>query len=218
MFWGDEKVRAWRDFVDSGESETPKNYISLCPNAHQYWDLQLFALEPVGVSDDQKTLSLRFHWLLPDRLESLQLTSAALPQQPATNFLVEGPTFVNKGQQGGRRALGARVPNVRLYDVDTDKPISSGEAITITTNDPDQLPLPNIEILRLQWILHRVVALAAAAGYQEDSNDDKDYDTGVFDPLIVSDSEDTCTLFGESDTSKVQTGPPTPLIQSPFLH
>ena len=45
------------------------------------------------------------------------------------------------------------------------KIVRFGDEITITTPDPIHLPLPDEELLRLQWILHRLAALCAAAGF-----------------------------------------------------
>lgn len=45
----------------------------------------------------------------------------------------------------------------------------SGDEIIITTPDPINLPLPDEELLRLQWTLHRLATLCAAAGFFVDS-------------------------------------------------
>lgn len=58
-----------------------------------------------------------------------------------------------------------------LYNCDTDVRISSGNIITLFTDDPNECPLPNIELLRLQWLLHRVTAFSAATECEENENE-----------------------------------------------
>lgn len=70
--------------------------------------------------------------------------------------------------QGGIQSGYATEANLQLFDCEEYSRIKSGDIITLTTDDPDKLPLPNIEILRLHWLLHRVTALSAAAEPDED--------------------------------------------------
>jgi hypothetical protein len=43
--------------------------------------------------------------------------------------------------------------------------IYSGETFTFTTKDPKNLPLPSMELLEMQWLLQRLVAMSGAAGW-----------------------------------------------------
>ncbi|OXV07465.1 hypothetical protein Egran_04770 [Elaphomyces granulatus] len=53
--------------------------------------------------------------------------------------------------------------------------IRSGDVFKFTTTDPDKLPLPSVELLDMQWNLHRLLRLSGAAGWpQTDSDDDSD--------------------------------------------
>ena len=54
-------------------------------------------------------------------------------------------------------SMGPRQP--KLYDLPTDRKLRSGDEISITTSDPDRLPLPNKSILDMQWTLQQVAAL-----------------------------------------------------------
>lgn len=53
--------------------------------------------------------------------------------------------------------------NSKLWDCDTDAPIYSGHLITLTTEDPEKMPLPYFELLHMQWTVNRVAAIAGAA-------------------------------------------------------
>jgi len=46
--------------------------------------------------------------------------------------------------------------------------------ITITTENPDTNPLPSFELLQMQWILHRLVAISGAADVTDEELEDED--------------------------------------------
>jgi len=56
--------------------------------------------------------------------------------------------------------------------------IRSGETFTFTTKDPEKLPLPSLELLKMQWVLQRLVGMSGAAGWPNlDSFDDDTIDS-----------------------------------------
>jgi hypothetical protein len=55
--------------------------------------------------------------------------------------------------------------------------IRSGEIFTFTTNDPENLPLPSLGLLEMQWVLQRLVGMSGAAGWPTFTTDDDDDDT-----------------------------------------
>ncbi|QSS55168.1 hypothetical protein I7I53_02977 [Histoplasma capsulatum var. duboisii H88] len=195
LFWDELKITQLRDFVNQKSTETVENFLLLAPTVHACWDEQLFALQPLSMSTDKKTLTVKFFWLCPTSLDSLRLSTTALPEDPTQEFTVEPPSFPANLSQGGRKCGYAERPNLRIYNCQTNELISSGQVITLTTEDPESMPLPDLKLLDLQWKLHRVLALAAAAGYfeDEDYDDEGDYVTGN-DPVIVSGDE---SLFDE---------------------
>ena len=140
------------------------------------------------VSNDKKVLFMRFHWLCPGNLDSLHLTTQMLIDP---NFTISHPTFrpAMDLSRGGRDGSGTSSPNLRLVDCDSCRILQSGDVVTVTTDDPESLPLPSFEILQLQWILHRVRALAAAAGFHDEfSDNDDDYGLGE-DPHVICDED-----------------------------
>lgn len=46
--------------------------------------------------------------------------------------------------------------------------VSSGNDIIITTPDPEHPPLPDEDLLWMQWTLHRLAALCVTAGFRAD--------------------------------------------------
>ncbi|GFF41160.1 hypothetical protein IFM51744_04714 [Aspergillus udagawae] len=47
-----------------------------------------------------------------------------------------------------------------LHDVRNDRPLLSGEMVTLETHDLENCPLPDTRILEMQWVLNRVLALS----------------------------------------------------------
>ncbi|EGE02739.1 hypothetical protein TEQG_01776 [Trichophyton equinum CBS 127.97] len=168
-FWKEDEINQFRQLIDRISEESIENTVLLAPNAHRYWDRQLFVLEPVQLSDDHKMLQLKFHWLQP----SMTPFTTQLSTESESN-LSEPPTMPCNLFSGGRPSADSETPNVRLYDCQTDARIPSGHVITLHTEDPVNCPLPNIELFRLQWLMHRVSSLAAA---EADYFLDDDFDT-----------------------------------------
>jgi hypothetical protein len=61
-------------------------------------------------------------------------------------------------------------PKPKLYNFYTDQVISSGQLISLTTDDPEERPLPHFALLEMQWMLQRVAAMSGAAEIYNDFN------------------------------------------------
>jgi hypothetical protein len=94
-------------------------------------------------------LELEFQWLA--RLDSAQTRSS---------FDLSTVPSSNEGLQG----TGRNGQNNLIFK-ETNTYIKIGDIVRITTTDPHELPLPNRQLLEMQWILTRV---AAMSGYAED--------------------------------------------------
>jgi hypothetical protein len=54
--------------------------------------------------------------------------------------------------------------------------IHSGDTFTLTTDDPESHPLPSLELLDMQWVLQRLVAMCGAAEWPWiEADDDSDH-------------------------------------------
>jgi len=62
----------------------------------------------------------------------------------------------------------------RIEDDGSTPRIRSGEILTLTTKDPDELPLPSVELLEMQWFLQRLVGMSGAARWPTLDLDDDD--------------------------------------------
>ena len=159
--------------------------VTVAPGVHKYWDDGLFVLNPLGVSSDGKVLTAQFFWLCPGHIERLDINTSLLPNDQNEDFIVEPPTLPSNLRQGGRTSLNNLTPNIRLYNCATDAIITSGQLVTVSTSDPVSMPLPSMEILQLHWLLHRVLALCAAAGYFGYQGSDDDSEGGREDELLI---------------------------------
>jgi HNH endonuclease len=165
-FWGilkrfrsEDRIREWRNVIFPDQNrpdkglETCHNLICLSPDAHAYWTKAYFALKPIQLSDDKKTFVVEFHWM------------------PQHNYfskvdLLTSPKSL-EGSDGRAK--------VKLLHFPTERKICSGQKITLTTDDPVARPLPHPVLLEMQWILHRVATMSAAAEiYDGFDNDDDD--------------------------------------------
>ncbi|RAK91115.1 hypothetical protein BO79DRAFT_215484 [Aspergillus costaricaensis CBS 115574] len=72
----------------------------------------------------------------------------------------------------------------------TSASIRSGDVITFTTNDPEKLTLPSVDILWMQWNLTRALALCGAGEAPEDLYTDHNKVEGKEDVLVRQEEED----------------------------
>lgn len=171
-FWSEEKVETWKKAVFGAQgTEICSNMLCLGSNVHGLWGMARFSLKPIELSEDQKTLKVKFFWLPnPGFSRRVQLTMCPeLPQD-----LRSGPR------------------NTKLWNCDTEKIIKSGDEITLQTDNPQIRPLPSVELLEMQWMLNRVKAISGAADIPEDDIDpDQDFLFGkITEGLSDEDSSD----------------------------
>ncbi|EPE24892.1 hypothetical protein GLAREA_11473 [Glarea lozoyensis ATCC 20868] len=155
-FWSEEKVTAWeaklfpQGIYEKG-SEEVYNLISLAPTVHEIWGQGLFALKPISMSEDQKTLKVQFFWQ--------ERQKGPLPRMSLTTTPIS--------TEGLQQTTGAHGGHTWLFDKNGKK-IQSGDCFTLQTDNPIQKPLPNFELLELQWFLHRIRGMAGAAEVEWD--------------------------------------------------
>src|SRR3954451_18217848 len=170
LFWDKNRVEKWKSTIFPNSQhpdvgvERCFNLISLAPHAHDMWNRGLFALKPLELSPDRKTLTVQFFWQVPS---SYKIKSRIdLLTEPASSDL----DFVGDG------CFLSRFKN----DISSPR-IHSGETFTFTTKDPQNLPLPSLELLEMQWVLQRLVGMCGAAGWpilDLDDDDTADNDDG----------------------------------------
>jgi hypothetical protein len=158
-FWSDARIQEWRNVIFSNPNnpdrgvETCHNLICLSPDAHDYWTRTQFALKPIRLSDDKRRLDVEFHWLPKYHYSS----EVDISTPPKSSEISDG------------RA------KPKLYNFQTDQTISSGQLISLTTDDPEERPLPHFALLEMQWMLQRVAAMSGAAEIYDDFHyDDND--------------------------------------------
>ena len=155
QFWSQDRVDAWYNAIFSSDlrTEVVFNLMCFCPNAHKYYKRAFFALKPMEISNNKKTLKVEFYWL-PCYSHSNEVDILHTPSIP--------------------EHLDGKTRGVGLWNIQTNKRIRSGDVIYFKTSDPENLPLPDFKLLEMQWILHRVSALSGAAEFSNDFNKDND--------------------------------------------
>jgi hypothetical protein len=192
VFWPQEKVTAWEarlfpQGIYKKGSEEVYNLISLASQVHKIWRQGLFALKPIFESDDEKTLRVQFFW---------QDT-----QQKGVPSSINLTTIPNS-TKGLQQARCCHRGYIWLFDKDGKK-IQSGSCFELHTNDPIQKPLPDFELLELQWFLHRIQGMAGAADVDwEEGNLDSDNNKDI--PSLTLDNDNNIaelSLLSEESTS-----------------
>lgn len=187
LFWSEERVQEWQSILDGDKGpEVVCNMITLNALAHNAWDAGLFALKHISGNEDGHgaTMQLQFHWLRPLSPVKKYLTLAEFSSKPS---------FSSDAESG--------VDNYYLYDSTTHQLIKSGHVIDLKTVARIRLPLPSKPLIDLQWYLHRVRALSAAAFPDElelDDDDDDDFDER---PLPASSQTTSTKLFSSQSNN-----------------
>ncbi|KKZ66560.1 hypothetical protein EMCG_07674 [[Emmonsia] crescens] len=161
LFWNERRVDSWYQAVADPGTETVQNLLCLAPNTREYHERAYFALRPVRMDKQKQTLVVQFYWL-PWINNPSSISLSTRPSIPSSSY--------SRADRAGHF--------VKLFNVMGDYKISSGDEITMETADLERLPLPDLALLDLQWILHRVVALSGGAEPVEvpyDENKDIDY-------------------------------------------
>ena len=180
LFWSEEKLKEWHEVIFSvednnvnltlpGRDNNPANLIALSRDAHNHWNNGRFALKPLDLSDDKKTLRIQFFWQkrhnasyqgamslldVPDSTEGLHSYN--------DNFLIKGHGHTLYNPDNGESVY---------YSV-----IKSGDIFELNTEDPEKMPLPSIALLEMQWFLQRIIGIAGTVDIPEDGYWDKDWE------------------------------------------
>ena len=211
LFWSKEKIQKWLQSIVT-LAETTANGITLQPAVHKYWDKALFALRFMSVNNEKTEMRLKFYWLKPV-LPLAQGSTSLLPEHITEDYMVEPPLLAD-GLEAGGRDHHESVPEavLMILNCQTRKIVCSGDEIIVTTPDPIHLPLPDKELLGLQWTLHRLAALCAAAGFFVDSfYEDDDFNAGAPCMLtpqdVCEEVDDDCRLSKHLWEAMIRTPP-----------
>ncbi|OJD10817.1 hypothetical protein AJ78_08270 [Emergomyces pasteurianus Ep9510] len=181
LLWS-QRFEKWQSIVNSG-TEFIENMLTLTPTLHRCHSVGLFSLQPVEASSDSKSMKLKFFWLAQRDTSSNTMTDVtAIPPFP-DNVKLEG---------------------IEVYNVQDEHLIKSGEIIELMTTDPANKPLPDWDLLELQWVMQRLTALRGAADNPESvhSESEKYLEMEVFteESSAVEEQGSTEDSFHKIDT------------------
>lgn len=176
FFWGKSTAERWRKavFSNRNDPEIPvndcSNLICLRDDIRSAWSKGLFALRPFWKSDDNTQLDIEFYWQPQNEHKPYDLIDVV--KEPLSSKDAEAVEQLNvvvphkdrpKNKQEGDSS-------------DSLRPIKSGHRFRMVTDDPVARPLPNFDLLDMQWHFSRIVSFSnATAIFQHDDHDD-DYD------------------------------------------
>lgn len=145
-FWTPQQVEAWKEQVLGPDGvETCSNLMCMTNLAHELWEKAVFALKPLSLSEDKRQLQVQLYWLPMNKYRRTMSVTAA-PEPFPRNLSSTNDTY-----------------KTWLWNMATHTRVCSGDILTFKTDDPVGHPLPSMELLNMQWILHRVLALSGAA-------------------------------------------------------
>lgn len=163
IFWGRSTAERWHKAVFNDPDHPEKlvddcsNLICLRSDLRVAWANGLFALRPIYVSHDAKEMEVELFWQ---------------PKQSHKPF-GEVDLLIEPGSSKGISSVEELHVVIPAKD-NTLLPIQSGHRFTLRTDDPENRPLPDYDLLEMQWYLNRIVALANAAEIFIDDGDDFD--------------------------------------------
>ncbi|KAL1965026.1 hypothetical protein VTN77DRAFT_6086 [Rasamsonia byssochlamydoides] len=155
LFWSKSRVEEWKKAIFTEQrTEVCQNLITLTSTVHVLWGAAFFALKPLELSCDRKSLNVQFFWLRQYKRVEGGVFPSSKPSFPGN--------------------LDGLPENIRLWNCENMTPIRSGDIITLHTENPDSHPLPSFALLEMQWFLHRIAALSGAADVYDEFDDDND--------------------------------------------
>ncbi|KAH7320742.1 hypothetical protein B0I35DRAFT_459494 [Stachybotrys elegans] len=171
--WGADRVCEYSEALNKADSA--ECILSLDSQVHEWFTHFKITLEPVESKCTATTLVLRYRPLLDSTLR-LRTTwkpdLADIRWNPGAVELDTDPLTVLRPFVDQPQAT------VELIDRRTGTVIQDGYEFAVTTDDPVEMPLPNIELLRFHNDISRIISLA---GVDEVSDDDDDSDSDISD-------------------------------------
>ncbi|PWY63837.1 hypothetical protein BO83DRAFT_393125 [Aspergillus eucalypticola CBS 122712] len=157
-WWKIETVKRWKqplfpNFPHIEAVETIQNYISLSPVLRKYWEWGDFVLRPHPDHRERlRELKVQVFWLtLQDHCWSDKICVFSKPPR------------IRKGT------------TVKLIGFESEelKDLKSGDWITLTTPDPERLPLPSWDLLEFRFIMTIFARFAGKIVPEEGCNQEK---------------------------------------------
>jgi hypothetical protein len=153
LFWTPEQLVEWKqrifpENIPEKDIDGCHNLICLSPDVHRLWTKGLFALKPVK-GENPNEITIQFFWLPTSKHKRHDRIDILTEPQSSRGLADSANAYILYGQGG--------------------KKVESGQSFRIVTENPETHPLPDYEILNMQWHLQRLVSMSGAADwYQTD--------------------------------------------------
>lgn len=182
FFWGQSTAERWRKavFSNRNDSQAPvndcSNLICLRDDIRSAWSKGLFALRPFWKSEDDTQMDIEFYWQPKNDHKPYDLVDVM--KEPVSSKDAQAVEQLNVVVSHRGRYNGQAEEDGVFEPL---QPIKSGHRFRMTTDDPVARPLPNFDLLDMQWHFSRIVSFSNAAtifqyddhdGDQDGENDD----------------------------------------------
>ncbi|EFQ32595.1 hypothetical protein CGRA01v4_09579 [Colletotrichum graminicola] len=182
--WGDDAIRKFMDLMNMNHVDVAENMISLCCQIHFWLDHLKIALEPVEAMSNPHKLFVRVRHLADSNLRPKRKgVDPTVPLDTDPKKVLEDLMTGATGSAKQKIELSARHFN-------SGEPIRDGHMFLMETNDPQESPLPSIEIMKVAYRMALMIQLAGAAE-DDDEYDDEEYDDAPDAPDAPEDSVGT---------------------------
>ena len=185
MFWTADHIKRWKQAIFTNKKkpnigvESCINMLCLSSNAYLYWNKGHFALKPLSLSADEKALGIQFFWQPTyghNSSDKIGLLTDTISSKGLDEVSLKGLDEIDQDI-----FLCRKLNNSRVF-------IRSGDCFTLTTDDPIERPLPNTDLLEMQWILQRIIGMSGAADWVP-PKDDSESDSSRLDENHVFDED-----------------------------
>jgi hypothetical protein len=204
MFWGKEETEKLQELIfGPPELRSPEgktlinnlgNLITLSKQCHAFWNYGDFALKHIrgGSCEETTEMVLELEWL---------------PKHPEL-----GSGLVRVDQTVETTSISG-LEECALISAETRQELFSGCQITLTTTNAELLPLPDERLIKLQWLLTRVLRMSGAAEVIDLEYDDTPMPSPMMSPVpsLANSSE-----FQVRSESSAKT-PESPFKSSKYL-
>ena len=197
LFWTADQLVEWKrrifpENIPEKDIGCCRNLICLSPEVHRLWKKGLFALKPIKDDSKPNEITVEFFWLPKSKHKKHDRVDILTEPQSSRGLTGSANAYILYDQGG------------EVY-----KKVESGQSFKIVTENPDTHPLPDYEILNMQWHLQRLVSMSGAVDWCESDFSDSaspllNYNDTIWNHDTISEwLSDTMTSGAEDQSGNI---------------
>lgn len=178
LYREDKKIESWETQINSEDIRTScANMLCMSIHAYHLWLKARFALRPVSLSEDKTRLTVQFYWLARRRYKKKmnpRRIPRPFPDDLSASYTIDGEV------------------SAMLFNLHNLSALRSSDVLVFKTDDSVARPLPSLELMEMQWCLHRMLALSGAPDATDEQLNPKECWMLGYESEDADDSEDNC--------------------------